>query len=124
MLFVDDDVNARSAFAELLKSYGAKVVVGTSVVEGLEAFTQSTFEVLVSDIAMPEEDGFSFIRKIRALKSSQGGLIPAIALTAYAAVEDVRRMLGAGFTVHLAKPVDAMNLLNTVANLVKSNNKT
>jgi CheY-like chemotaxis protein len=74
--------------------------------------------VIVSDIGMPEEDGYAFIRRLRALPREQGGRIPAIALTAYARAEDRRKALAAGFQNHAAKPIEPQELVLVIANLV------
>jgi CheY-like chemotaxis protein len=74
-------------------------------------------DLLVSDIAMPGEDGYSLIRKVRALNAEQGGQIPALALTAYARAEDRTRAIAAGFQLHIAKPVNPEELAAVVANL-------
>ena len=79
----------------------------------------STPDVLLSDISMPGEDGYSLIGKLRALPAERGGKIPAVALTAYAGAEDVRRVMAAGFSAHVAKPVDRAALFQTIVHLVK-----
>jgi CheY-like chemotaxis protein len=73
--------------------------------------------VLLSDIAMPDQDGYALIRRVRQLPVEEGGEIPAIALTAYAREEDLARAMSAGFQAHLAKPVDPRDLLNRIAQL-------
>jgi CheY-like chemotaxis protein len=75
--------------------------------------------VIVSDIGMPGEDGYSFIKKLRELKPDKGSQTPAIALTAYARSEDKARILSAGYEMHIAKPVDPVELANAVASLVR-----
>ena len=77
-------------------------------------------DVIVSDIGMPEEDGYEFLRKVRALPPEQGGLVPAIALTGYAARKDRERALAAGYQLHLAKPVEPEELVSAIASLVSS----
>ncbi len=119
VLLVDDEANTREALMNMLHSFGAEVKVAASVDEALKIFTQLEPHILVSDIAMPDEDGFSLIRKIRAL--GQHGQIPLLALTAYASAEDVKRASDAGFQAHLAKPVDGTELIRVIARLAGRN---
>ncbi len=84
----------------------------------MEHFERSKQDILLSDIGMPEEDGYALIGKVRALEDKQGGgRIPAIALTAYARVEDRVRALNAGFQVHVPKPIEPVELVAVVASL-------
>ena len=83
----------------------------------MELFTAAVPDVLVSDIGMPEEDGYSLIGRIRALDPDHGGQIPAVALTAYARTEDRLKALLAGFQIHVVKPVDTVELVAVVASL-------
>jgi CheY-like chemotaxis protein len=92
-------------------------VKAVSAAEAVEAIERERFDVLVSDIGMPEEDGYSLIRKIRNLSNERGGNVPAIALTAYARPEDRVRALRSGFQMHIAKPVESSELIAAVANL-------
>ncbi|WP_413200072.1 response regulator [Nostoc piscinale] len=117
VLVVDDDDDSRFYVTTVLETDGANVVAVTSAAAALEALMALQPEVLVCDIAMPEEDGYTLIRKVRSLKPDQGGRIPAIALTAYGDTEDRIRALEAGFQTHVAKPVDPNEL---VAIVVKS----
>jgi CheY-like chemotaxis protein len=87
------------------------------VKEGLEAFMRETPDVVLSDIAMPDRDGYDLIRTLRELPPLQGGDVPAIALTAYAREEDRLAALSAGFQIHLAKPVEPGELISSVAHL-------
>ena len=109
VLLVDDEADAREVFSVMLKSFGAEVKTAESVSEALAIFADFKPDVLVSDIAMPIEDGYSLISKIRAQKSKLGRT-PALALTAYAGQEDIQRVHLSGFQGHLAKPVDAHKL--------------
>ena len=120
ILYVDDDDSTREAVSLLLKSFGAIVTAVGSAGEALEALThlKPKPDVLVSDIAMPGEDGYSLIRKIRNLSDKQIGAIPALALTAYANVEDAKQALSAGFQAHLSKPVDGDKLARTILEVV------
>ncbi len=88
-----------------------------SAAEALDAIKRESFDIIISDIGMPEEDGFSLIRKVRNLPDEQGADVPAIALTAYARAEDRVRSLRSGFQMHVAKPVESAELLAAVANL-------
>jgi two-component system CheB/CheR fusion protein len=117
VLIVDDEESTRDAFAVLLKSFGADARAASSAAEALVIFREFKPHVLVSDIGMPGEDGYSLIRKIRALGSKAGGDVPALALTAYASGADVERAHSAGFHEHLAKPVESNDLGRIVAEL-------
>lgn len=115
VLVVDDELDSREFTAMVLEECGAVVVAAASVTEALAAFAKSSFDVLVSDIGMPEEDGYSLIAKIREMK--QAGKIPAVALTAYARIEDKSKAISAGFEMHLSKPVEPAELATVVASL-------
>lgn len=117
ILLVDDESSTREVFAATLESYGAKVKTAASAAEALTLVQEVNPDVLVSDIAMPLEDGYSLICKVRAL-DSHVKKVPAIALTAYAGQEDIRRALDAGFQCHVAKPVDGARLARAIASLV------
>jgi CheY-like chemotaxis protein len=101
----------------MLESWGVQVQATSTAASGLAALGQFKPDVVLCDLAMPGEDGFSFIRKVRALKPREGGKTPTVALTAFAAAEDAQRSLEAGFDAHLAKPVDAGNLSRLIAKL-------
>lgn len=118
VILVDDEVDAREFLVFTLKQCGAEVIAVATAQEALAAVTQLQAQVLVSDIGMPEEDGYSLIRKVRALK--EGGQIPSVALTAYARTEDRTRAIAAGFQLHLSKPVDPAELATVVASLAKA----
>jgi PAS domain S-box-containing protein len=120
VLVVDDEVDMREFLAFMLEDYGAQVTVVASADQVLEALAQVKPDVLLSDIGMPEVDGYMLIRQIRALAPEQGGRIPAIALTAYAGEADQSQALSAGFTKHIAKPVEPTELAKVVANLAIS----
>ena len=119
VLVVDDDASNLDLFSIMLKSTGAEVRLADSAAKARQALALFSPDVLVSDISMPGEDGFSLIRKIRTLDAASGGKIPAIALTAYAAPDDIRRVIEAGFTAHVAKPVEKLTLIHSIARLVK-----
>lgn len=117
ILLVDDEADSRELLTVVLESCRAVVTAAGSAAEALEKFQQAKFDIFISDIGMPGEDGFSLIGKIRNLPNERGGGIPAIALTAYARAEDRVQALRSGFQMHLAKPVESTELVAAVANL-------
>jgi PAS domain S-box-containing protein len=117
VLVVDDEPDARTLVSRLLDECGAAVTPASSTAEALERLQNGRFDVLVCDIGMPGEDGYTLIRKARALAAEQGGKVPAIALTAFARSKDRVRAMLAGYNVHLAKPVEPQELIATVASL-------
>jgi CheY-like chemotaxis protein len=114
VLLVEDDLDARELVTAILEQAGADVQSEASADEGFEAMRSFRPQLLVSDIAMPEQDGYSLVRRIRALDAQVGGKIPCIALTAFTRAADQKRALAAGFTAHLGKPVDPAQLVATV----------
>lgn len=117
VLVVDDELDARELIATVLGQCGAEVKAVASAIEALAVLEQFQPQVLVSDIGMPGEDGYTLIRKLRALEAEQGGQIPAVALTAYARAEDRTQALLAGFQLHVPKPVDPSELAVVVGKL-------
>jgi signal transduction histidine kinase/ActR/RegA family two-component response regulator len=117
VLVLDDEADARELLATALEQHGARVTAVSSVPEVLEALDRETFHVLLSDIGLPGEDGYSMIRKVRARGTDRGGNLPAAALTAYARTEDRVRALSSGFQMHLSKPIDPAELVATIAAL-------
>ena len=117
VLVVDDEKDAREVIVAILEQRGAKVFEAASVEEALAVLDEERPDVLVSDIGLPEEDGYSLMRRIRALPREQGGGIPAAALTAYARTEDRMQALLAGFHLHMPKPVQPAELAAVVASL-------
>ncbi|MEO5969555.1 MAG: ATP-binding protein, partial [Bdellovibrionia bacterium] len=117
VLIVDDQASSRDSFKESLHSLGAEIQTAESAQAALKLLERFRPHVLVSDIAMPEEDGYSLIGKIRALSPEQGGNIPAVALTAYASPEDIQQAISAGFQAHLSKPVNGYYLAEVIAKL-------
>ena len=117
VLVVDDEADTRELIGEVLRECGSEVITSRSAAEALEALQQHKPDILISDLGMPDEDGYSLISKIRALPSELGGQIPAAALTAYARAEDRMRVLRSGFQFHLPKPVDSAELVTVVASL-------
>jgi PAS domain S-box-containing protein len=120
VLVVDDDEDAREMLRAALNSYGAEVITTPGALQALDALASEKIDVLVSDINMPEIDGYELIRRVRAMKPEQGGRIPAIALTAYARAEDRLRALQSGYQTHVPKPVEPAELEVVVATLAKS----
>ncbi|MBW4507642.1 MAG: PAS domain S-box protein [Scytonematopsis contorta HA4267-MV1] len=106
ILVVDDDPDSREFISFALEMYGAEVTTASSVSEALQTLGELKPDVLVSDIGMPQMDGYEFLRQIRKWTAEQGGLIPAIALTAYAGEFDQRQAVAAGFQMHISKPVE------------------
>ncbi|HEX8325237.1 MAG TPA: ATP-binding protein [Tepidisphaeraceae bacterium] len=118
VLVVDDEPDTRELVRRVLVECGVNVATATSAAAALTLVQDRVFDVLVSDIGMPGEDGYSLIRSVRELESRTArGKLPAIALTAYARAQDRQRIMLAGFQVHVAKPVEAAELLATVASL-------
>jgi signal transduction histidine kinase len=117
VLVVDDEADTRELLAFVLEQCGARVMTVASAREALDTLAESKFDVLLSDIGMPGEDGYQLIRRVRSLDRQQGGNIPAVALTAYATEEDRTRAFSAGFQVHMAKPVEPTQLIAVVSHL-------
>ncbi|HEY9881710.1 MAG TPA: PAS domain S-box protein [Leptolyngbyaceae cyanobacterium] len=119
VLVVDDDTDTREFMVFLLEQAKASVISATSVSEALAILMQSQPDVLLSDIGMPEMDGYTLLQQVRALPPEQCGRIPAIALTAYAGDFNQQKALAAGFQRHLSKPVDPEQVIKVIAELVK-----
>jgi PAS domain S-box-containing protein len=117
VLVVEDESDARELIEMVLAGRGAEVVSVGSADEALAEMECGRFDVLVSDIGMPETDGYTLMSKIRQLPKERGGRIPAAALTAYAGIEDRMRALSAGYQIHISKPVEPAELTTVVANL-------
>ncbi len=117
VLVVDDEPDARELVRRLLHDYGAEVATAGSVLEAMQAMTAGKIDVLLSDIGMPEFDGYDLIRRLRALPANAGRDVPAVALTAFARYEDRERALEAGFQMHVPKPVEPITLVTAVAQL-------
>jgi CheY-like chemotaxis protein len=115
ILVVDDEADGRELLQIILSQSGAEVKAVESVKEALTVFQQSVPDVLVSDIGMPDQDGYTLIRHIRKLETAAGGGVAALALTAYAGFEDYNRTVAAGFNGHLNKPVEPAKLVEAVA---------
>ncbi|HYJ87608.1 MAG TPA: PAS domain S-box protein [Pyrinomonadaceae bacterium] len=117
ILLVDDETDTLDLISVELAQYGAKVTAVASADEALRALEESGFDLLISDIGMPNTDGYDLIRQIRKLEGNQNQRIPAVALTAYARIQDRMRAILAGFSTHIAKPVEANELVTVVAGL-------
>jgi PAS domain S-box-containing protein len=120
VLLVDDEEDAREALRLILQQNGMLVTTAASAREASELVERLQPDILLSDIAMPGEDGLSLIRRVRMLPLDRGGQVPAIALSAYAGAEDRRKALLAGFQRYLSKPVDPAHLLSAIATLVRA----
>ncbi len=121
VLVLDDEINIRTSISSILEHFGAEVtaVAAPSIaLQTLQAAPQK-YQALISDIGMPEQDGWSFIRQVRALSPELGGEIPAAALTTYSSPREIDIAKRLGFQVHIAKPIDATLLASIVADLVK-----
>ncbi|WON73795.1 ATP-binding protein [Nitrosospira sp. Is2] len=119
ILVIDDEEDSRGLIHEVLTRYEAQVVCAASADEGLEILERQKPDVIISDIGMPEKDGYQLIREIRNLGATRGGNIPAIALTAFARPEDRIKAMIAGFQTHLPKPVEAHELIATIRTLTR-----
>src|SRR5689334_18733319 len=118
VLLVEDDDDSRKLVGAMLKRYGVRVTSTKSVAEAVSVFSTDVPDLLLSDIGMPDEDGYELIRKLRALPPEQGGQIPAIALTGYASRKDRERALAAGYNQHMAKPIEQADMIAAIAALI------
>ena len=121
VLVVDDDRECRDVVAAHLQERHAHVITAASALQALDVIQHEHIDVMLSDIAMPGEDGYSLVRRVRALNSAKAASIPAAALTALAHQEDRQRALQSGFQLHLAKPVDPRSLVAAVTTLHRLN---
>ena len=117
VLVVDDDAEGLELAALVLINAGAEVRTSRSAAEAMAVLERWSVDVLVSDLAMPNEDGYSLLRRARGVTMLRGRRLPALALTAYGRAEDRIRVLAAGFGLHLAKPVNPAELVLSVASL-------
>lgn len=118
LLVVDDNDDARTLYATLLSMSGAQVTTAPSVAEAMLALERAPVDAILSDVDMPEEDGYALVAKVRALGPERGGGVPAIAVTGHGSPRDRERLLAAGFDAHLPKPVDAVDLIETILRLL------
>ena len=122
VLVVDDEADAREFICRVLEECHAKVASAASARDALVKIQKDPPHVLVSDIGMPDTDGYELLRRVRALDHANAGRMPAIALTAFARSEDRTRALNAGYAVHLSKPIEPAELLATIASVARRNN--
>jgi CheY-like chemotaxis protein len=115
---IDDDSDTREMVTVILSGCGADVRPCGSAAEAFEALLELKPDVVICDIGMPDEDGYSFIRRLRNGSDENSGTTPAIALTAYVSTEDRSRTLAAGFQIHVPKPLEPDQLVSAVASLV------
>jgi CheY-like chemotaxis protein len=115
VLVVDDDPDTVDLFSRVLREGGVELRSASSAAEALRVFGDWRPDVLISDVEMPEEDGYSLIRRVRALGAAQGGDVPAVAITAYGRMADRVRLLAAGFNMHVPKPVEPGELMVLLA---------
>jgi PAS domain S-box-containing protein len=120
ILVVDDHPDTREFLSFVIKEAGAIALTVTSAKEALATLLQFQPDILISDTGMPEEDGYSFLRQVRQLPPEQGGLTPAIALTAYASDEDQNRALSVGYQTHLSKPIEPAVLVEAIAQILSA----
>jgi PAS domain S-box-containing protein len=120
VLVVDDDEDTREALKVILEQNGLNVTTAASATDGLAKLDTLKPQLLLSDVAMPVEDGYSLIRRVRGRPREKGGEIPAAALTAYAGVDDRRSALAAGFQFHISKPIDQERLLEVIAAMART----
>ncbi len=118
VLLVEDDDDSRRLLAMMLKRHGAEVISTASAPEALNSFADTSPDVVISDIGIPDQDGYQLINKVRALPAERGGQTPAIALTGYATSRDRERALSAGYQLHIAKPVEPADLVSAIVSLV------
>jgi CheY-like chemotaxis protein len=118
VLAVDDDADARDLVVFLLEDCGASVTAVSNAADALVALTVSVPDLLLSDIGMPDTDGYMLLRQVRALPADRGGVVPAIAITAYAGEIDYQQALAAGFQRHISKPFDPDKLVQTMLDLL------
>lgn len=120
IMIVDDVQDTRDMVAEILSLRGAEVIAVASAREALDGIRRHLPDALITDISMPGEDGYTLIRAVRELRIEEGGRIPAMALTAHAGESARLRLLSAGFQMHLAKPVDLMELPSRLLELISN----
>ena len=119
MLIVDDEPDGRALIARILEGRGARTTCATSATEALRLLKQEHFDIMLSDIGMPDIDGYELMRRVRLLDSDRDkDRLPAIAVTAYARPEDRQRSLLAGYHMHLSKPIEARELMAGIASLL------
>jgi PAS domain S-box-containing protein len=118
VLIVDDEPDGRALIARILEGRGAHATSASSAAEAIDRLKAEHVDILLSDIGMPDVDGYELIRRVRALDATRSSPLPAIAVTAYARAEDRQRSLLAGYQMHLAKPVEAREVVAAIASLM------
>jgi CheY-like chemotaxis protein len=118
ILVVEDDIDGGEMLGELLRAVGATVEIARTATHGMERIRKFRPHVLVSDISLPDKDGFAFVRELRATGSEEGGWIPAIAISGHAEPEVAREAILAGFQLHVPKPIDPPDLIARLTRLV------
>jgi signal transduction histidine kinase/ActR/RegA family two-component response regulator len=124
ILIVEDDADSRDMLDTVLRFQGAEVLTAKDVIEGFDVFRADRPDVLISDVGLPELDGYDLIRRIRSLSEDDGGTIPAIALTGYVSIQDQSYALEAGYQEHLPKPIDTDHLINSILKLTQKGHLT
>ncbi len=119
VLIVDDDAGAREAMHAVLAACGAQVATAVSAIDAFDVLQQGRPDVLISDIVMPDADGYALLRRVRAPDTGERGLIPAIAVTGHTGAEERHRALAAGYQLHLAKPFEPAELIAAVRSLAR-----
>ena len=115
---VEDDDDAREVVTACLERDGFEVRVAPSAAEALQCLASWRPDAIVSDISMPEVNGYEFIRKLRSLPEDQGGRVPALALTAYARLEDAAKAMSSGYQAHVPKPINPKELVAAITRLI------
>lgn len=118
ILIVDDDADAREGMRTLLAARGADVATAISAIDAFDVLQRGRPDVLISDIVMPDADGYALLRRVRAPDTGERGFVPAIAVTGRAQAGDRERALGAGYQLHLTKPLDPAELIRAVRSLI------
>jgi CheY-like chemotaxis protein len=118
ILVIDDESDARELISRILTYCKATVIAAPTATEGLELLKSERPDVVISDVSMPDKDGYEFINEIRQLSPENGGNTPAVALTAFARADDVTKAISAGYQKHLCKPVDSFELIRVINQLV------
>lgn len=119
ILVVEDDADGRELMSTVIERAGARATTVASVKAALQALESAQPDALVSDIGLPNEDGFALIRQIRAREAERGGFLPAVALTGYVHEEERASVLAAGFQVHVPKPVDLADLMAAIVSVTR-----
>jgi len=118
VLVVDDEADARDLIGIVIEQHGAEVTAVASAGAAIECLDKSLPDILLCDIGIPDEDGYSLISRVRSRAPEQGGQLPAIALTAFSMPKDREQLLRAGFQMHVAKPVEPNHLVDSIARLI------